>query len=578
MYKVNKFDFLSKPIAIKLFEMKKIITILFTVFLTFSGKIFFAQESNINPGDVIVLLKTTSEASDLTDDLKILNGVETKLAIVKRLSQSMNLFLFHFDESAISQQAMLNAIKINRNVLIAQNNHIISERIVPNDPQFGAMWDMDNIGQSGGTPDADIDAPEAWDITTGGITAQGDTIVVAVVDGGFKLNHVDLNFFKNYNEIPNNGIDDDMNGYIDDFDGWYTVGNNDNLPVQTHGTHVAGTVGAKGNNGIGVTGVNWNVKVMPLSYGSSGGLEANVVEAYGYALDMRRLYDQTNGAKGAFVVSTNSSFGVDLAQPSSYPLWCAMYDSLGAAGILSAGATANANYNVDVQGDIPTACPSDWLIAVTNTNRNDAKATAGYGATTIDLGAPGSSITSTYYSGSTDTYSAISGTSMATPHVAGAIALMLSVPCNQFIADYKANPSAMALVLKDSLLNAADPISALNGITVTGGRLNLYESVKAIQNYCISTTINETSIGPEIIGIYPNPASGFVTLTYTSTENVSISIIDILGQNIKQFSKSSTSGIQQNIKLDISELTKGTYFISVSDKNKVSKVHKLIVY
>ncbi len=556
--------------------MKKI-TILFFAFFILCNKLIIAQESNINGGDLIVLLKHSAEANDLCSDLQLFDNIETKLKAVKKLSQTMNIYLFQFDNTVVSQEKMLNAVKMNRNVLIAQNNHTFTERNVPNDPQFGVMWDMHNIGQSGGTPDADIDAPEAWDITTGGLTTEGDTIVVAVVDGGFKLNHADLNFFKNYNEIPNNGIDDDGNGYIDDFDGWYTVGNNDNLPVQTHGTHVAGTVGAKGNNGIGVTGVNWNVKVMPLSYGSSGGLEANVVEAYGYALDMRRLYNQTNGAKGAFVVSTNSSFGVDLAQPSSYPLWCAMYDSLGTVGILSAGATANANYNIDTQGDIPTACPSDYLIAVTNTTRNDAKATAGYGTTTIDLGAPGSSITSTYYSGSTDTYSAISGTSMATPHVAGTVALMLSVACNQFIADYKANPSAMALVIKDSILNATDPISALNGITVTGGRLNLYKSVKSIQNYCLSTAINEEVAHPEIIGVYPNPTNGFINLAYKSSNKIEVVITNILGQYVKQLNLPSTSGTQQNIRIDLAELTKGLYFVSTRDNNQISNVYKIVI-
>jgi subtilisin family serine protease len=562
-------------------HMKNKITLFLVSSFLFCGYFVKAQETNIQPGDLIVLLRSTANVGQLCADLKTLNGKETQLQVVKTLSKSMNIFLLHFDEATISQQQMLNAIKINRNVLIAQNNHIFQERVtVPNDAQFGVMWDMDNIGQSGGTPDADIDAPEAWDITTGGLTAQGDTIVVAVIDGGFKLNHVDLNFFKNYNEIPGNGIDDDGNGYIDDFKGWYTVSNNDNIPTQTHGTHVAGTVGAKGNNTIGVTGVNWNVKVMPISYGSGGsGFEANVVEAYGYARDMRRLYDQTSGAKGAFVVATNSSFGVDLAQPSSYPLWCAMYDSLGAVGILSAGATANANYNVDVQGDIPTACPSNWLITVTNTTRNDTKATAGYGANTIDLGAPGSNITSTYYTGSTDTYSAISGTSMATPHVAGTVGLMMSVACTQFIADYKANPSAIALVVKDSILNATDPISALNGITLTGGRLNLYKSVKSIQNYCLSTTINEaTQENLDLFGIYPNPASGYVSVAYASTTAVLVEISNVLGQKLKQIQEPSTSGTQQHVRIDISDLTKGTYFLSVVSSNQTSKVYKMIVY
>jgi len=230
------------------------------------------------------------------------------------------------------------------------------------------------------------------------------------------------NIWVNANEISGNGIDDDNNGYVDDRDGWNGGTATDNFSASSHGTHVSGTVGAKGNNGIGVTGVNWNVKVMAISYGSGGAsLESGAIAAYSYARDQRLLYNQTNGAKGAFIVATNSSFGLDLQQPSAHPIWCAMYDSLGAVGVLSAGATSNSNTNVDTQGDIPTACTSNWLITVTNTTRNDTKATAGFGATTIDLGAPGSSITSTYPS---NTYSSLTGTSVATPQFAGSITLM----------------------------------------------------------------------------------------------------------------------------------------------------------
>ncbi|MBN8697032.1 MAG: S8 family peptidase [Bacteroidetes bacterium] len=556
--------------------MRKILFSIFSVYVL-SVATAFAQPTNVQPGDLIVLLKAGVEPGQLCDDLSSINGVSTNLKVVEPLSKSMNIYLLHFNEQAIDQSKMLSIVRQHAFVSIAQFNHTFTERLTPNDPQFGVMWDMNNTGQSGGTPDADIDAVEAWDITTGGLTTQGDTIVVAVVDGGFDLNQQDLNFWKNRDEIPNNSIDDDNNGYVDDYDGWYTQNNTDNVPSQSHGTHVSGTVGAKGNNGIGVTGVNWNVKVMPLAYGNTGGLESNVVEAYGYARDQRREYNQTNGTKGAFVVSTNSSFGVDLADPADYPLWCAMYDSLGAVGILSAGATANANYNVDAQGDIPTACTSDWLITVTNTNRNDVKATAGYGATTIDLGAPGSSITSTYPS---NAYQSISGTSMATPHVAGTVALMLSVACPDFITNYKANPSAMALVLKDSLLNAADPIAALSGITVTGARLNLFNAVKAIQNYCL-TGIDEAAIAEASFAVlnaaYPNPANDKLTIAYNSLTEVEVVMTNILGQEVKRIKgDTSTKGVQHSV-IDLTSVAKGVYFITIDNGKAVSNVLKVVV-
>ncbi|MBL7890896.1 MAG: S8 family serine peptidase, partial [Bacteroidia bacterium] len=235
--------------------MKKILFSIFSVYVL-SVATAFAQSTNVQPGDLIVLLKAGVEPGQLCNELSAINGISTNLKVVEPLSKSMNIYLLHFNEQAIDQNKMLSIVKQHSLVSIAQFNHTFTERVIPNDTQFGVMWDMNNTGQSGGTPDADIDAVEAWDITTGGLTTQGDTIVVAVVDGGFDLNQQDLNFWKNRDEIPNNSIDDDNNGYVDDYDGWYTQNNTDNVPSQSHGTHVSGTVGAKGNNGTGVTGVN----------------------------------------------------------------------------------------------------------------------------------------------------------------------------------------------------------------------------------------------------------------------------------------------------------------------------------
>lgn len=453
---------------------------LLLLIFSFSFTFGFSQEANRVTGELLVSIKAGHNGKELQESFNYYSP--DKIELIEKLMPDFNIYLYSFTETADNPMRVLNLLKQHPWVDIAQFNHHVQLRATTtNDPSFTQQWSLKNTGQNGGTQDADIDADEAWDITTGGLTALGDTIVVAVIDGGFQLNHPDLqqNFFRNYQEIAGNGIDDDQNGYIDDINGWNAYNNNGTIPSDQHGTHVSGIIGARGNNNTGVSGVNWRVKIMAIA--GSTGTEATVIKAYGYAATMRKLYNQTNGAKGAYVVATNSSFGVDLGNPNNYPLWCAFYDTLGKYGVLSAGATANANYNVDVQGDIPTACPSNFLISVTNTTNTDGKnSSCGYGATTIDLGAPGTNIYNTVTGSS---YSNLTGTSMATPHVAGAVGLMYAAACDQLIAESKTSPAIVAAQMKQYLLNGTDPVASMNGITVTGGRLNVNKALLNVLTY-----------------------------------------------------------------------------------------------
>ncbi len=381
----------------------------------------------------------------------------------------------------------------------AQLNHKLQKRLIPSDPSFPLQWGMNNMGGPG-LDGADIDAPEAWDISTGGVTALGDTIVIAVVDDGFDRNHEDLWFWTNRSEIDGDSLDNDGNGYVDDYRGWNATDANASLPVELHGTHVCGIAAALGNNGLGVTGVNWGTPILPVFAELE---EDDVVAAYGYIHAMRKRYDATGGAEGAFVVVTNSSFGLDFAQPEEFPIWCAMYDSLGALGILSPAATINAFLNVDVIGDVPTTCSSPYMIAVTNTDNDDELSGAGYGLENIDLGAPGTGVYSTTPG---NTYSFNSGTSMATPHVAGTIALLYAAACPRFLEDYRFDPAGMALLVRQYLLDGVTPVDDLNLRSVSGGRLNIHQAMLALlDGYCRVDGVPSVQPMAGSLHLYPNP-------------------------------------------------------------------------
>jgi serine protease len=439
------------------------ITILLTFF--FLSIFSFAQETNIVEGELLVLLNKEISVEYFNKELNA-NYPQLQLSVKKVISKRLNVWLLNYNSSNVNSDLALELVNSSANTIITQFNHTQLELrgdTCSIDSSFTDQWGMENFGQSGGVAGADIHACEAWGITTQLTTALGDTIVVAVIDDGFYLDHQDIDFFKNYSEIPNNGIDDDGNGYIDDVSGWNVYNDTHAITSRRHGTMVSGIIGAKADL-VGVTGVNWGLKILPIQGSST--LESTVLESYSYVLEMRALYDSTNGAKGAYVVATNSSFGRDNANSASYPLWCAFYDSLGAYGILSATATSNSNIHVDISGDMPTTCVSDYMIAVTNTDRNDTKVTAGFGATSIDIGAPGTSIKSTApYLGvpysNAFSYSSGSGTSFSTPLVAGSIAFMYAAACTQFMTDYKANPSLLALEVKDIILENGDSLASL---------------------------------------------------------------------------------------------------------------------
>ena len=452
-----------------------------TLFIVFCSIGLTAQRLDHRQGELILRFEPAAAAG-----AKEWMDSRAELSTWTRLGHSLPLYLVRFDHDRYAADALLAEFRADPAVALAQRNHLVRMRNRPNDTRYDEQWHHLNLGQLNGLPGADHNAESAWDVTTGGVTANGDTIVVAVLDDGTDLDHEDLtaNLWRNLGEIPGNGVDDDGNGYVDDVFGYDTASNDGDPNAGTsdnHGTPVAGIVGARGNNGMGVSGVNWNVRIMSIRNNFLTS-ESEVLSAYLYALEARQEYDASNGARGAYVVATNASWGSDFAFAEDSPVWCGLYDDLGAAGILSAGATINANVDVDEDGDLPTNCPSDYLIGVTNLNNRNQKVTgAGFGSVSIDLGAFGEDVFTT---DNGNAYGYFGGTSAATPMVAGAIALLYAAPCAAFGELLASDPTAAALLVRETLLENTTANESLAGITVTGGRLDIGKAMTALMTRC----------------------------------------------------------------------------------------------
>ena len=448
--------------------------LLFAV-LCFTASLFGQIATDETPfieHEILVMLVNDVQPDKVLTEL----AEDVDFQILSVPSPSTNIYLVHVDGPNWTEA--LGKFKSHRHVRAAQLNHLVSEReTVPNDPNFGQQWHHVESG------DHDIDSDLAWDVTTGGVAGNGARIVVAVLEGGgSNYSHTDLidNHWTNPGEVPDNGIDDDNNGYVDDYNGWNVGSNNDNIAGGGHGTSVSGMIGATGNNGTGGAGVNWDVDIMQVDM--AGGLtESNVIAAYEYPKTLRDQFNATGGTEGAFVVATNASWGIDQANPANYPAWCTYYDELGISGILNCGATANQAWNIDNVGDMPTGCSSDYMVSVTATNDNDVRTFSGYGVESIDLGAPGEQV---YLPSGSSNYGNTSGTSFASPCVAGAIALVYSVPCPDLAELAIANPQGAADLVLGYIYDGVDLVPNLLTEVATGGRLNVANSVNLAMAGC----------------------------------------------------------------------------------------------
>ena len=328
-----------------------------------------------------------------------------------------------------------------------QPNYEQKALAIPNDPRFEELYAMRNVGQTGGTSGCDISATLAWDRTTG-----NESVIVGVIDSGVDYNHEDLtaNMWINSGEVPRDGIDNDGNGVVDDVYGYNSIEDSgDPMDDNKHGTHCAGTIAAVGNNGIGVAGVCWTARIMALKFLDANGRgdTANALACIEYAV--------LNGAK---ILSNSWGGGA-----YSYALK-EMIDAAGKQGVLFVAAAGNEGTNNDVTPHYPSSYSCENIIAVLSVDHNDRRASSScYGLESVDIAAPGVNILSCYMGGG---YVKLSGTSMATPHVSGAAALLLSV--NQGMTPYQ---------IKETLMNSGDPVA--EGLCVSGKRLNVARALRS---------------------------------------------------------------------------------------------------
>ncbi len=360
----------------------------------------------------------------------------------------------------ISVAEAIQLYRSESSVAEAQPNFIYRVGAMPNDPSMGNLYGMTKIS-----------APTAWDTTTG-----SNSVVVAIIDTGINYNHEDLaaNVWINPGETAGNGVDDDGNGYADDMNGYdFVFLDGDPADDHSHGSHCAGTIGAVGNNGRGVAGVNWNVRLMALKThdGAVGAsTSVRVISAFNYVRDMKMN-------RGVNVRVTSNSYG---GPPEATSYDQALKDAIDAAGnadILNVFAAGNDNFNNDLTPTYPGSYNSPSILTVAASDQNDAKASfSSYGATSVDVAAPGVAIYSTVLN---QGYGNKSGTSMATPHTAGAAALILAQ-----------HPTLSAVSLKATLMNTVNTLPAWSSRVLSGGRINVANAIAqpSVCSFGISST------------------------------------------------------------------------------------------
>lgn len=419
-------------------------------------------------GEVVVKFRSSATKPEID---AVLSTYETTSVV----DADARVYLVKDSKLSRSETSAAEALESDAAVEFAEPNFIVSVNQVtqpPQDPMWLSLWGMKNYGQDApngveGVEGADIGAIEAWQTTTG-----SKDVVVAVLDTGVDYTHPDLqeNMWVNSKEkagVP--GVDDDGNGYVDDLHGWDAVsdarkspwygqvGDPDPMDDNSHGTHVAGTIGARGGNGIGVVGVNWNVSIMAVKFLDANGSGSSVDEYRALKYIVANKPDVVNGSYGG-------------GAPSK--LIASILDDARSKGILFVFAAGNDSQNNDLSPQFPASYPHDNIIAVAATDSRDQIASfSNYGRTTVDIAAPGENVMSTIpmkEAKAYGPYAAFSGTSMASPHVAGAAALLLAAD-----PSLRGKPAQIA----QRLMTTAQFKTQLSALVGSGGRLNVANAI-----------------------------------------------------------------------------------------------------
>lgn len=406
------------------------------------------------PGEVLVKMAPGATLEDRRRALAAVSGKQLEQLKAPGLTRAATGGEVLLIQTSMDPRDAAAILKGRSEVVVAEPNYIWQHQATSNDPYYtgGNLWGMYGDASSPANQFGS-QAAEAWAAGRTGSAA----VHVGIIDEGVMVNHADLSgqiWVNPYD--PLDGVDNDGNGYVDDTNGWDFNDNNRTVfdgGADDHGTHVAGTIGAKGGNGAGVAGVVWNTKMIVCKFlGSRGGSTSNAIKALDYLTDLKLRH-------GIDIVASNNSWG---GGGFSQLLKDAI-DRHGAANILAIVAAGNSGVNIDSSPSYPASYTSANIISVASITSTGARSSfSNYGATSVDIGAPGSGIVSTIPSknGTGSNYASYNGTSMATPHVTGAAALLA------------ATSSARGTALKDAILAAGTATPSMNGTTSTGKRLN----------------------------------------------------------------------------------------------------------